>query len=183
MPKFQVDNLHWYALRAPANKELATAETLARRGYSCLVPTETKFRRANRYAKRKREIILPIFPRYVFCGFAERTPPWYDVFRLPLVQGVVSITTDGEPSEMRRAAITDLIRVYGTDPHRAPRPEQHMRTHREFSVGQTVTITDGAYADRTVIVDRIQGHTAEIMLPLFGTEMPVTIPLAFLEAA
>lgn len=183
MPNFQVDDLHWYALRAPANKEHATAQILTRRGYLCLVPSETKFRRANRYAKRKREITLPIFPRYCFVGFPTNPPPWYDIFSLPLVQGVVSVTTDGEPSQMKLSAIQHLVRVYGQQPLRAPRPEQFMHTKREFKEGDEARIVEGAYADRTVKVDRIRGHMAEIMLPLFGADMPVKVPLALLEAA
>jgi len=187
--------LFWYAFLVPAQKEYTAAHILTRRGAVTYVPTHTRFRRRNRYAKRKEEFAFPVAPRYVFAGF-RHPPEWYWLFQLPLILAVVGI--NGTPKSMLNNKLAEFmgatpngklklaegersIEVEGRRPLRAPKEQRHMRTHREFKAGDEVDIVDGAYRDRKVIVREITGHMAKILMPLFGAEREVEVPLENLE--
>ena len=88
--KFQDDELHWYALDAVRQKEYLAGYIFNKHGWMTFIPTETSFRKKNRYTKGKIEVVRPALPGMVFVGFPS-APDWLDVMSMNLVNGVLSI--------------------------------------------------------------------------------------------
>jgi transcription antitermination factor NusG len=209
-PTFDDDELHWYALDVVRQKEYVAGHLLQRMGCVTFIPTETRWRKQNRFSKSKKEIAFAALPGVVFVGF-DGAPKWFDVMNLSLVTGVLSIndapyriaTATKEWLEYRSTQLdghlvvervrvpyrgTEIDRsqssiyVQGRGILRAPKEQKHMRTKREFHVGQDAFVADGPFRFSIVTVKKITGARARVLLPLFGgTE--ATIPLQDLEAA
>ena len=197
--------LDWYVLVVPAQKEYVAAFLLEKVGAATYVPTETRWRRKNRYAKTKEEFAFPVAPRYVFAGFAGPVP-WHRVFSVSQVKAVIGISgvpqlIDEERMARFRARIpngrlsieTVAVRIKGgrtvekgvrhrivSEAH-APCEQRFMASGREFAAGDEVEIVSGPFRDRLVTVEEINGPMATIMLELFGESRAVEVPVGHLE--
>lgn len=91
------DELHWYALDVVRQKEYVAGHILNRMGCVTFIPTETRFRKQNRYRKGKIEVGYAAIPGTVFAGFPE-APDWFRVMNMHLVNGVLSV--DDKPRRL-----------------------------------------------------------------------------------
>jgi len=89
--QFDDDELHWYALDVVRQKEFLAGYFLQKRGCVTFIPTETRFRKRNRYTKGgKLEVAYANIPGTIFVGF-DGPPNWFEVMNMSLVNGVLSI--------------------------------------------------------------------------------------------
>jgi transcription antitermination factor NusG len=61
--------------------------------------------------------------------------------------------------------------------------QKHMKSNREFGQGDKVMVSDGPFWLSSGTVVQIAGPRAKVLLPLFGGEAEIDIPLGDLEAA
>jgi transcription antitermination factor NusG len=99
--QFRDDERHWYALDVVRQKEYVAGHIFNRLGWETFIPTTTRYRKRNRYAKAKVEVAYAALPGVVFVGFPE-APDWYRVMGMHLVNGVLSV--DDRP---RRIDVND----------------------------------------------------------------------------
>jgi hypothetical protein len=78
------ENLNWYGLTGPPQKEFAAQEIMTRRGYTTFCPFESLWRKKSRYTNEKDLRHFPLMPRYLFVGLGS-SPSWYYIFRVPLI--------------------------------------------------------------------------------------------------
>lgn len=175
-----IDQLHWYALRTPANKEFIAQEILTQKGLVTYCPTDKRWRRRNRYQKQKELIGYALLPRTVFVGFPAGIPLWFDLFRLTCISSVVGI--NGEPRRLDSGGMMNLIGKFANGIQR-PKEEQHMLTGREFKAGDLVRIVDGPFDGMMVPVHEIRGREARVFMELFGARHEVGVAVDTLEAA
>ena len=116
----------------------------------------------------------------------------------PLLSGVVSITSDGMPTPVRAIEIFRQQSRYGDGLYQLPpssvieevEAEQvlavgdHARvgTWRRWSRGQE-EFDEGGFAGKVVTIKEISGDMAKVLLPMFGVEMVVPVPIERLAAA
>lgn len=201
------ENLDWYAVTTAPQKEHVAAYFLRQYGLRTYVPTETRWRRHNRHSRQKSEIAFPVTPRYVFVGVAGE-PAWWEIMQVPHVTAVVGI--EGKPALFSRKAKKDAgpgefrewmavipngelrigagerrIFVNGRGIFRAPKEQRHMRTHKEFGVGDQVVVVEGPLEGMTFKVEDIKGKNAKVLMPMMMETglREVSIPLGSLEAA
>jgi len=194
---------HWYLLRTKVNREFKAMEALQDRGYACALPYELRTRRRSRRAKTRDVIHFPVAPlsRYLLTGFPMAVPPWRTLLEdwelARLVDGPVSVTSDGLPTRVRPKAIFDLQGIYGTSMYELPpKPKGWQQEEREpLHQGDTVVVgswqpaghseefVPGAFADQVVRIDQIEGNKASIVLRLFGIDHRVSVAVERLAAA
>lgn len=172
-----VESLDWYALTVPPQKEFAAQEIMKRRGFTTFCPFESLWRRKSKYTSEKELRHFPLMPRYLFVGFDDQ-PSWFEVFRIPLIVSVVGL--EGEPAQ-----IGNMPRFVSNFRNglRRPDAERHMKTHREYKIGDTVLVVEGPLADRLVKVEDIANGHAFFKMEMFGTEYRLSLPVGKLEAA
>ncbi len=61
-----MDSFPWYALRVRPRYEKTVASTLLSKGYEGFLPL---YRNRSRWSDRIKEVLLPLFPGYLFCRF------------------------------------------------------------------------------------------------------------------
>lgn len=171
--KFQDDELHWYALDVVRQKEYVAGLLLNQRGCMTFIPTDTHFRKKNRYTKGKMEVARPALPGTVFVGFPG-PPDWYRVMSMHLVNGVLSV--DGAPRRIDTAG-KEWIKYRSAQLDGQLTIERHLVMHRGQEVersaafvhvqGRGVLRTNAnmkmkAGSDRPVII-RAAGERAKVL--------------------
>lgn len=170
---------YWYALRVPPQKEFVAREILRRKGLTTFLPVEKRWRKKNKYTKVKELRQFPLAPRYVFTGFPKAAANWFDVSKIPLIQGVVGI--NGEPRLLDEAGMIRMLSLY-KDAIDRPKEEKWMASNHEFKVGDIVEVMNGPFEGLKVPVLEIVGIHAKIMVNLFNAEVEISAPLAILAA-
>lgn len=180
--------LHWYALLTRAGSELDVEALLTAEGIVAVVPVRREWRRVNRYVKRKAQVRYSLLPRYVFVGFGAGQASDYDdevraicsiMRRLTLVQGVVG--WDDLPRRMVAREVAVFLRDLGEVI--APKWQKHVKSGKEFEIGDEAQITAGPFEGHIVKVDDVIGRQAKVTLDLLfgGGAHNVLVPLANLE--
>lgn len=101
--------MDWFILLTSPQKEQTAQLLLRNRGYTTYLPVEHKFRKANKFAKRKIKT-YPAARGCLFVGFPAGTRPWYDVFQTYHVKGVLA--AQGEPYRLVSDEIGVMVRKY-----------------------------------------------------------------------
>ena len=173
-----IDNsLNWFAFTVMPQKEYTAADIMRSWGIATYIPSETRWRASNKYTKArtlKQDQVFPAVPGYLFAGFPG-DPPWYRLGNFPLVTGVLG--RKDTPHHIVAETLRDFFAAYSNGSLRAPSAQRHMRTRGEFAKGDTVDVLDGVFRDARVPVIEIKGHMATVLMPLFGSEQEVDLPL------
>lgn len=180
------EQLHWFALCVPPQKEFATQAILEKKGLRTFVPVRREYRRRNKYVKRKELMSYPLAPRYVFAGFEPGKSLWFDLFGLEryygrkIVTGVVGM--GDEPRQLNPECIVSLLKRFGGGLN-APAVQRYMLSNKEFRVGDQVEVIAGPFEGLKVPVKEIRGSRARLVMELFGGEQEVEVPMDVLQAA
>lgn len=166
----------WHVLRVRPQLERVAAHHLARRGVATAIPFREEYRRPNRFARSKVKFLFPVMPGYVLAELPTPTN-WFEVFKLRSIAGVLLV--DGGPAHIPEDRVMALLRRWGGHGIIPVAPEaRHMLSGFEFSEGDTVEITGGTPFDGMQSrVQKISDATARVMLPLFGGEREIDVPL------
>ena len=100
-----MDSFPWYALRVRPRYEKMVANTLLTKGYEGFLPL---YRHRSRWSDRIKEVMVPLFPGYLFCKFDvnKRLP----ILVTPGVIQIVGIAKTPYPvDENEIAALQSII--------------------------------------------------------------------------
>ncbi|MCP4070783.1 MAG: hypothetical protein GY742_03460 [Hyphomicrobiales bacterium] len=186
------ESIIWYVLFVPSQKEYVTQKMITQwvdkntlkptgtdAGYVYL-PLYSKWRRVNRFSRNKRRFAFPAMPGCLWFGVKKGNEAWFELFRLHLVHGVMSVANRpaGISGERLNRFIIENNREFGV-----PDAQQFMRSHHEFKTGDKVKIVEGPLDGHLVDVQAIEGVKARILLELLGGSHEVEIALGKLEKA
>ncbi|MGQ0445948.1 MAG: transcription termination/antitermination protein NusG [Beijerinckiaceae bacterium] len=122
--------MDWFVLYTKSQSEARAAEGVERHGFESFLPV---LRRQVRRRGKRIVIERPLFPRYIFIGFAA-PPPWLDVLR---IEGVLMVIgNQGKPLRVD-SAIVDRLR------ERVASGEFERRSPPAIRPGMTVRIGAG----------------------------------------
>lgn len=171
----------WHIVRINRADEFRAQTMLSRLGVWVFLPTETKWRRLNRYAKEKRQRDYPLLARYLIVGLVKGGPGWLALFKTGYIKGVVC--ENGRPYRLYQQEVEALNAALAAGAYVAPGAQRFMRSGAEFAKGDEVFIVDGPYEGRKVQVADIVGPSAKIPLDIFGDKRLVDVPLDVLVRA
>jgi len=173
----EVPDGKWYVLHTYSgyeNKVRKSIETridaldLTDRVYEIVVPTqdEIEIRSGQRHTVQKK-----VFPGYVLVRMEMDDDTWYALRNTPGVTGFVNI--NNVPIPLPDSEVQGILKGMTAE---APKVKV------SFSVGDTVRITDGPFADFRGEIDEINQEKGKIrvLVSFFGRETPVE--LDFLQA-
>jgi transcription termination/antitermination protein NusG len=166
----------WFAIRVMTGCEQAVENVLRAYSIEALVP----MRKGKTWERRGRKMEgrpMPVIHGYVLVRFM---PDAYSMKAICSVDKVLGFLRAGE--EAKRINHSEVERFY----QRAMAGEYDWKTAKgSFVAGEKVRITDGPF----------EGHVAEVVTPegrkdgdlivvaieMFGTQLPVNLPLALVE--
>ncbi len=161
----------WYLVYTKPRQESVARTNLARQGYEAYLPL---MRHTRRQRGRRRMLISPMFPRYLFVHLDRTTDNWGPI-RSTL--GVVTIVRFGQlPAE----APDDLVALL-----RSREDGEGIQTvvPAEFKVGSKVRITDGAFMGcEGIYLARSSRERVVVLLQLCGKPARTLLDSDYLEA-
>ena len=150
----------WFVLYTRPNQEIKVVEQLKEMKISCFCPTVTVIKQ---YSDRKKKVIKPLLPSYVFVFIEERNRN--DVFS---VFGIVRyMFWMGKPATVRESEI-ELMREYLNGIYQSI-------SITKFTRGQLYKISEGVFSGRIGKV--IESQKNKIKLELQSLGMIVTLRL------
>lgn len=175
----------WFALTVPPQREKAVNGILQNAGFATFLPVRREFRYANRVQRMKRKKKLesfPLIPGYVFVGMNEHTPGWWNILRFGIITGIIG--HDGRPVEIpsdeSARGLGKLMADDSAGRYNAPGVHAHMKTFKEFRVGDRVLTEDRLFEGRVI---EMRDTRAKVMVEIFGTTRYADIAIDRLEAA
>ena len=167
----------WYVLHTYSgyeNKVKKSIESrvdaldLGDRVFEIIVPTqdEIEIRNSQRFTVQRK-----VFPGYVLVRMIRDDETWYALRNTPGVTGFINI--DNQPVPLGEAQVQAIMKGMAAE---AP------KVKISFSLGDTVRIIDGPFADFRGEIDEINQERGKIkvLVSFFGRETPVE--LDFLQA-
>lgn len=188
-------------LIARPNRVFKAAAALQERGLVTALPFEWRSRRRARHCKSVLRFPLPQLGPYLMTGFDEPRPHFRELLddRVlePLLAGVVSVTSDGQPTPIRPKEIWRQQVRHGAGLFELPPKsviedieetmlkvgdQARVGQWRQWSRGQQ-EFDQGGFAGKVVSITEIDGDMAKVLLPMFGSEYRAAVPLEHLAAA
>jgi len=162
------EDLDYYALRVPPQREPLTVRILEQRRMLAMYPTQTIRRRRHRNGKAMVEITRPSLTGYVFIAFPiGEAIPWWKVLELQIVHSVVSY--GGRPA---RLDFADVWRLFAPDEFHLAEIAEHKRT---YARDDCVRILDGPFGGFEGKIQALTDEDATVLCELFGRQTPVRV--------
>ncbi len=189
-------DLNWHVARNVGESGRRVRECLRRANFEVYFPLIRELRPAPKrqlsHAQRAiglplmREVLAPLFPRYLFIRFSRRDRRWRDIFATLGLVGLLCDDRVPAPRPFPDAIIRTLQanEVDGALPGSMPVREL------TFRIGELVRISDGPLAVHNGIVERLpdcrlgeldQSAKSKLLVALFGRRTMVELPLAAIE--
>ncbi len=151
----------WHVVYTRPGKEAWTLANLERQGFAPFLP---QISRTVRHARAVREVMRPLFPRYLFVAFDPAVDRWRAV-RGTL--GVSSLLMEGDrPRPVPVGLVEGLMAATGVS------GSQGLAGH--ILPGQAVRFLRGPFADRLArVVDMSDAERVHLLLEVLGTEREV----------
>lgn len=169
---------HWHVVHTEAKAEAVAKRMLEREGYEhyqpmfrrlVTPPRKTVSRGQRRHLHLlAREVLVPLFPRYLFVRFDAQHDPWHDLFRMVGVHGIVC--AGGMPYPVRDEVIEKFraLELNGAIPLGTP-----VRSVL-YAIGDEVRVKTGPFAGFAGTIEQVDDAGRVLLLmSLFGRKVRV----------
>lgn len=164
--------IEWYAVYTQPNAEMKAVENLLRQGYAAYLP---RYRTQVSHARRRRFVLRPLFPRYLFAGIDRAAMPWRPILS---TFGVADIVRTGdEPAPVAAeivAAIRERENIGAFD---------RLGSRQSLRLGELVRVTTGAFEDMVgKLVELRDQDRIVVLLELLGRAVRAQLRTEVVEA-
>jgi transcriptional antiterminator RfaH len=157
----------WHVVRTHPHREQAAVGNIRRLGFEAFLP---QLRRVVRHARRRTEVLRPLFPQYAFVRLRLKGDRWRPILS---TAGVSAMIMDGERPRRLPAALVDELRARDG---RWPGPEA--------AIGAPVRFLDGPFGDRIGRIAALgDADRVRVLFEILGSEREVVVPGHRLTAA
>lgn len=154
----------WYAVHCQPHREKGAAAHLANQHFEVFLPCREAVRR---HARKIETVRRPFFPGYLFVHLDLTRDRWRCINS---TFGVVRIVTQHEkPAAAPRGVIEALRDACDAD--------GLLQIQMKFTLGQTVRVLQGPFADFVGEIDRLSdAGRVRVLLDIMGGRTPVFLP-------
>lgn len=154
-----VDTRRWYVAQTLVGKEVYASANLERQKFESFLP---RFRKVVSHARKRHEVLAPLFPGYLFIKFDPRAAPWRSINSTYGVRRLIS-GRDQTPVPVPMSVVEHFLSrcVSGI-----------LRSQvSDFEPGQAVRILGGPLADRLArIVECDSRGRVAVLLEIMGQD-------------
>lgn len=165
--------IDWFVAHTQPLKELVAKQHLLEQGFEVYLP---RFKKIRKHARKIEEVLVPLFPRYIFIGMDMEVARWRSING---TRGVAYLLTNNDyPAAVPNGIVKGLKSQEITD---SIVPVSSLLT---FAKGDKVLILDGAFKDQIATVEMLDANQrVSILLRFMGRETRLSLPEYSLEAA
>lgn len=161
----------WYALRVLPQREFVVRSVLRRRGIEAVLPTRTKWIRANRHRKGEKKLVS----RVLLVGYVLARLPlpieWSRLRRIHIITGILGM--NGAPLALPQEGVTRLLRESAK--HDAKPEQRAMPTNRTYAGGDEVEMLDGSLEGAPLTVIEVSEGVAKVLADFLGAPRRMSI--------
>jgi transcription elongation factor/antiterminator RfaH len=155
------EGCRWFVVVSQPRKEGWARLNLERQGFACFAPT---IRKTVRHARRHREKLVPLFPRYLFVALDLGRHQWRSV------RGTFGVTTLVMEGERPRPVPPGIVETLAAASDGAGGYD----FEAELQPGQKVRFLAGPFADRIGTLTALdEGGRVRVLLELLGAEREI----------
>lgn len=183
----------WYVIMTNPRCEHRAQSGLIEKGFGTYLP-QYRLEKITKRTKERTIIKRSLFPRYMFVWAPEGS--WPRITSTDGVEGLVrEFGRHGAPVKVSIEAVQALMdrtnegafdeMISPLDmPKKMRDPKrQLMKLEPPFAPGEQVRVLTGPFAQFYAVVERaIAGHSADILISIFGRPTPVTVDIAQISA-
>jgi transcriptional antiterminator RfaH len=165
--------IRWYAVYTRPHAEGTALAHLLRQGYHAYLP---RYRTGLSHARRRRTVLRPLFPRYLFAGVERTAMRWRPILS---TRGVTDVVRAGDEPTPVPAKIVALIRERENDG-----AFDRSDPWRLLQRGELVRVTAGAFQDMVGrLVELPDQDRVVVLLELLGRGVRAELRTETVEAA
>lgn len=151
----------WFVVMTQPNKEGLARTNLERQGFEVFLPM---VRRTVSHARRKQQVLRPLFPRYAFLALDLERHRWRSVFG---TFGVSTLIMEGERPRRVQEGIVETLQA-------ASAPGRGVDFKSQLAVGQQVRFVAGPFAEKLGrLVEMNDQERVAVLLEILGAERTV----------
>ncbi|MBS0185088.1 MAG: transcriptional activator RfaH [Proteobacteria bacterium] len=163
----------WFVVHTQPSKELVAQRHLLEQKYDVYLP---RFKKICRHARKTREVLSPLFPRYLFIGIDLEIHSWRSINGTRGVSYL--LTQDNCPLSLPSQIIEDLKQQENSDGILPLNCLVH------FTKGDKLVILNGPFEGHTAIFEKLDDkQRVKVFLNFLGREMNVILSQDIIEAA
>jgi transcriptional antiterminator RfaH len=166
------DGARWYVAETLPRKEALAIEHLRRQSFESFCP---RFRKLRSHARRRKLVLVPLFPNYVFIRLDAARQPWRSINGTIGVRQLIG-SERNRPEAMPDAAMQYILSR--CDDGLVTRLVDQPRT------GQAVRILSGPFADSLASIEALDERgRVSVLLDILGRRTSVRMTLDSLAPA
>ncbi len=165
--------INWFVAHTHPLKEIIAQQHLLEQGFEVYLP---RFKKIRRHARKVEEVLVPLFPRYIFIGMNMEVARWRSVNG---TRGVSYLLTNYD-----RPAVVPNYVIENLKSHEIAYGIVPVNSLITFAKGDKVRVTDGAFQDQIAIFEMLDDkQRVQLLLSFLGKEIKVALPDYMVEAA
>jgi transcriptional antiterminator RfaH len=165
--------ISWYAVYTRPQAEAKALDNLLRQGYAAYLP---RYRTEVSHARRRRSVLRPVFPRYLFAGIDRAAMRWRPILS---TSGVSDVVRAGDEPMPVMPEIVEVLRE-----RERTGVFDRLARRRSLRLGERVRISAGAFEDMIGRLVELPDHDrVVVLLEVLGRPVRTQLETASLEAA
>lgn len=156
----------WYVLRTKTGHEDRVRSRLEGKT-ECLGVLLPKMEVMVTRSGKKRRLLKPLFPGYLFVQMELRDEFWYEVKNTP---GVINFISSGNtPIPVRESEIAHIMSLVDEPDTTVVRPD--------FEMGDSVQIVEGPFMGQTGVISEIdlKKNKFKVIIDILGKQIPIEL--------
>ena len=167
------ERISWCVAHTQPQKEQVAKQFLLEQGYQVYLP---RFKKIRRHARKVDEVLVPLFPRYLFVGMDLKTARWRSINGTRGVSYLL-MSNDLKPACVPLSVIKE---IKSQEISEEIVPVESLLT---FIRGEKVRILEGAFKDQIATFEELDPNSrVQLLLSFIGREINVTLPFYNVEA-
>lgn len=163
----------WFVVYTQPFKETVAQQNLREQDFDVYLP---RYKKNRRHARKVDEVLVPLFPRYLFIGIDLEIDQWRSVLGTRGVSYL--LMADGQPAVVP-TNIIQALKNQETDSELVP-----ISSMVFFTKGDKVRILDGAFKEYVAVFEKMDDkQRVQLLLNCLGREVNVSLPSYGVEAA
>lgn len=163
----------WFVVHTQPLKEATAQQHLSEQGFEAYLP---RYKKTRRHARKVDEVLVPLFPRYLFIGIDLETDQWRSVLGTRGVSYL--LMANGHP------AIVPTNIIQALKDQETGDGLVSINSMALFTKGDKIRVLDGAFKEYIAIFEKMDDkQRVHLLLSCLGREVSVSLPSYAVEAA
>lgn len=146
-----MESLNWYAVRTRSNHEFKASDLLGKKSLNTFYPAVHRW---SRRKDRKKKILRPLFPGYIFVECPADAKSWLDIKKTDGVVGILG--NDNVPESIPEDQIGSVRKMVGSGID--PLPHPYLKT------GDRVVVVDGPLKGAEGIFEKLNDKKGSLVI-------------------